>query len=154
MKKALLLVLSLLSLSFASSTKVSVTSDNFFASEKEKKSTFSGHVVIKKLSDTIKTDKAIITFDKENKPVKYQAINHITFIITLDASKLEGSCDELIFVPKSKVYTLKGHVNILQTPSNRKIKATKVIIDTKNNKIDITGEKNKPVKFIFEVEDK
>jgi len=152
--KTLMMLFITICIGFGATTEVSITSDSFEASEGKHKTTFTGHVVIKKLSDIIKSNQAVIEFDKENKPVKYKAIKDVTFEISLEDSKLQGKCKELSFVPKSKVYTLTGDVDLLQLPTNRKIKAAKVIIDTKINKINITGEKNKPVKFIFEVEDK
>jgi len=152
--KKLYLFLLFTSVVFGAMTQISITSDSFEASENEHKSTFLGNVVITKLNDIIQAKKAIVFFDQENKPIKYQAIEDVNFSIDLNDSTIKGKCDDLIFVPKSKVYTLKGKVDLLQLPSNRKIKATKVIIETKTNKINITGDKNKPVKFIFEVEDK
>jgi len=153
MKKISLFLL-LASLAFSSMTQISITSDSFEASENEHKSIFKGNVVITKLKDIIKASQATIFFDDKNKPLKYQAKDNVNFSILLEDSTIKGRCDELLFVPKSKVYTLKGHVDLTQLPSNRKIKASKVIIETKTNKINITGDQNKPVKFIFEVEEK
>jgi lipopolysaccharide export system protein LptA len=138
----------------ATTTQVSITANSFEAYESKHETIFNGNVIITKKSDTIKSQKAIVKFDTNNKPKEYIVLNNITFKISLKDSTLNGSCKKLIFVPKSKIYTLEGSVNITQSPSNRKIQASKVIIDTKINKINILGEDKKPVKFIFEVEEK
>jgi len=138
----------------AKQTQISITADSFEANENKHQTIFDGNVNIKKDSDTIKASKAEVQFDSKNKPVKYRAFNKVEFSITLKNSTLFGSCSELVFVPKSKVYILSGNVTIDELPTKRKIQASKVIIDSKTNKINISGEKNKPVKFIFEVEEK
>jgi lipopolysaccharide export system protein LptA len=155
MKKYFLFLFILtITLLFSKTTQISITSDSFEANENKHQTIFNGNVSISKLSDTINSQKAVVRFDKNNKPIEYKVFKDVSFSISLKDSVLTGSCDELIYVPKSKVYKLNGHVNIVQSPTNRKIQATKVIIDTKINKINIIGQKNKPVKFIFEVEDK
>jgi len=153
MKKLIMMLISAI-YAFSAVTKVYITSDSFEADENKHQTIFTGSVNIKKLQDNIRANLAVVDFDKENKPIKYKAEDSVTFTIVLKNSILDGSCDELVYVPNSKNYILTGHVKINETPTNRKIQATKVIIDTNINKINIFGEKNRPVKFIFEVEDK
>jgi lipopolysaccharide export system protein LptA len=152
--KKFLILLSTIMMVYAGSTKVSISSNNFEADENKHQTTFNGNVVIIKLADKIKSQKAIVDFDQDNKPIQYKVFQNVTFTISLKNSVLTGSCEELSFVPKSKIYILNTKVDITESPTNRKIQASKVIIDTKINKINILGDKTKPVKFIFEVEDK
>jgi len=154
MKNIFFMLITSICLFGAQTTQISISADSFEADENKHQTLFNKNVLITKNLDKIKASKAIVNFNQENKPIKYTASGKVEFSIILKDSTLYGGCDELVFVPKSKVYILNGHVNINELPTKRKIQATKVIIDTKSNKINITGEKNKPVKFIFEVEEK
>ena len=135
-------------------TTVMITADEFRANENSLKSTFLGHVKIVKKDDKIFSNIVTIFFDKDKKPIKYEAKKNVKFTIKLKDSFLDGSANRLVYVPKSNKYILEGKVDVKEFPQNRKIQASKVIINLNENKIDIFGEKNRPVKFIFEVEDK
>ena len=136
-----------------SSTQMSIASDSFSADEAKKISIFSGHVKIVKDSDTISSNKVIVKFDKNNKPIFYEANGAVEFSISLKKSTISGSCERLTYNPMSKIYTLGGKVDILELPSKRKLKANKVKIDTINSRTEVSGTKSKPVKFIFNIEE-
>ncbi len=136
-----------------SSTQMSIVSDSFSADEAKKISIFSGHVKIVKDSDTISSNKVIVKFDKNNKPIFYEANGAVEFSISLKKSTISGSCERLTYNPMSKIYTLGGKVDILELPSKRKLKANKVKIDTINSRTEVSGTKSKPVKFIFNIEE-
>jgi len=136
-----------------SNTQMSIVSDSFSADEAKKISIFSGHVKIVKDSDTISSNKVIVKFDKNNKPIFYEANGAVEFSISLKKSTISGSCERLTYNPMSKIYTLGGKVDILELPSKRKLKANKVKIDTINSRTEVSGTKSKPVKFIFNIEE-
>jgi lipopolysaccharide export system protein LptA len=132
---------------------MTVKSDRFEANENKHQTVFTGHVNVKKEQDTIDSNSLTVFFDNDNKPIKYTAQDDVKLSITLKNSTIKGSAKTLEFVPKSKVYTLTHDVKLTQLPSQRKIQATKVIIDTKNDKITITGQDKDPAVFIFNIEE-
>ncbi len=134
-------------------SKLIITADSFIADEAKKITTFNGHVIVKKNKDKIEADTIIVKFDKNNRPIKYIAKKNVHFIIHLKKSYYDGKCQKLTFTPTNKLYTLEGSVNIKEYPANRKISASKVIINALLEKTQIEGSKNKPVKFIFEIKD-
>ncbi len=135
------------------SVEMSIVSDNFSADEAKHISVFSGNVKIVKLNDTIKSQKVIVKFDNKNKPLSYEASGSVDFVISLKDSTISGSCESLVYNPLSKIYTLKGRVDVIEMPSKRKLKANIVKIDTINAKTIVSGTKVKPVKFIFNIEE-
>ncbi len=136
-----------------SSVEMSIVSDKFKADEAKHISIFSGNVKIVKLNDTIKSKKAVVTFDEKNKPLSYEASGNVQFSISLKDSVISGSCESLVYDPVSKIYTLSGSVDVIEMPSKRKLKANSVKIDTINAKTVVSGTKVKPVKFIFNIEE-
>ncbi len=142
------------SLLFSKTVQMNIVADNFKADEKRGESIFFGHVKITKESDIITSKKVIVKFDKENKPISYEAIEDVNFSITLKEELIRGSCQKLTYDPVSKIYTLSKNVDVIELPSNRKLKANYVKIDTILGRISVTGSKNKPIKFIFNVEEK
>ncbi len=151
--KSILILTAIMMALFAKPVQMTITSKSFEADENKHKTVFDGNVVITKADDQIKASQATVIFDLKNQPERYIAKGHVTFKIALKNSTILGKCQKLTFVPKSKVYTLEGSVNINEEPTKRKIQATKVIIDTTTNKTTITGAKNKPVKFIFDIKE-
>jgi lipopolysaccharide export system protein LptA len=148
----ILLFLSLI-ISFLVAEKVEVSADSFEADENRGVSKFIGNVKIKKADDFISSNELIIEFDKKNKPEKYIASKNIKFKISTNKQKFEGKANRLIYQPSSQKYELLGDVKITEKTMNRKLFGDKIIIDRVSGKSKILGTKNKPVKFIFTVEE-
>lgn len=149
-KKIIFLILPI----FLFAENIEITSKNFEADEKKLISIFTGSVHIKKGKDKINSQKLIIYFDKNKKPIKYEAINSVTFKITLDNNKTyEGKAQKIIYIPKKLRYIFQKDVYILQKPDMRKIYGEKVIVDRRTGQANVQGNENKPVKFIFKIDE-
>ncbi len=132
---------------------VEITSNSFEADETRRVSIFTGDVHVKKGKDRIDSQKLIVYFDKERKPIKYEALKDVTFKIVMDSNKsYEGKAQKIVYFPKEAKYLLEKDVFILQKPENRKIYGEKVIVNRQNGQARVEGGK-KPVKFIFNVEE-
>ncbi len=151
MRKVLLILVFSFSLSLAE--KVEVSADSFEADELKRVSLFKGNVHIKKGEDEIKADNLKIDFDKQNRPIKYEAIGNVSFKITTSAQRFVGTSGEIIYEPLKKKYTASKNVNINETTKNRVLKGEKITIDRISGKSKISGTKNRPVKFIFTVDE-
>jgi lipopolysaccharide export system protein LptA len=132
---------------------VEVTADKFEANEKRQISILSGNVTIKKGRDIIKTDKLVIRFDKKNRPVLYESEGRVDFDIRLDNEHYVGKANHLLYDPNNKLYKMSGDVKIKETINGRELIGESVTIDRSSGKSEILGGKNRPVKFIFEVDE-
>jgi len=149
-----IVIISLLVVSlFSKSVEVSIVSNDFKADETKKESVFLGSVKIKKESDEITADRVIVKFDDKNKPISYKAVGNVKFNISMKKSSMKGSCKELEYSPLRKIYTLRGGVDIVEYPSKRKLNANYVTIDTVHKRTVVSGDRKKPVKFIFNIEE-
>ncbi len=150
MRKILFLILPI----FLFSENLEITSKNFEASEKKLISIFTGDVHVKKGKDRINSQKLIIYFSKDKKPIKYEALKDVTFKISLDNNKTyEGRAQKIIYIPKEMKYIFEKNVFILQKPDMRKIYGEKVILNRVTGKAIVKGNEKRPVKFIFKIEE-
>lgn len=151
--KKILLILSLLSF-FLFAENVEITSKNFEADEKKLISIFTGKVHIKKGKDKIDAKKVVVYFDKDKKPQKYEAIGDVKFFIVLDSNKTyEGKAQKIVYIPKTLEYIFEKDVFILQKPEMRKIYGEKIVINRLTGQAKVEGSEEKPVKFIFKIEE-
>ena len=133
--------------------KITVTADNFVADETKNISVLRGNVHIKKGADNITADKLVITFNAQRKPLKYTLTGNVNFDITTKKQHYKGDSNQIIYDPKSKLYTATGNVHIIDKIADRTLHGEKIIIDRITGKSTITGKKNQPVKFTFTVEE-
>ena len=150
MKKLLLLI----ALSFTlNAEQVEVTALEFEADEKSGVSYFRSSVFIKKGVDEIRADLLKINFDKNNKPTIYDASGNVTFKITTSSQRYEGQSDHIIYEPSNKKYKAFGNVNIKETTKGQTLRGESITIDRVSGKARFKGSNNRPVKFIFTVEE-
>ncbi len=133
--------------------QVEVTAKRFEADQQKLVTRFFGNVLFKRGSDTINSQKAYIYFNKEKKPIKFQAIGSVKFELSDKGKHYKGHCEELIYYPTNKEYILTGNVYVEQQPDNRKIYADRATIDLKSGNVDVEAKGDRPVKLIFEVEE-
>ena len=133
---------------------IEITSQKFEANQKELISKFFGKVVVKKGKDLIKADKVFIYFNKNKKPIKIIAQKNVYFTFINKAKTYRGRAQKVIYYPMKKEYFLSGNVQITELPDNKKIFAQSVVIDLASNNLSIEGNKKKPVKMIFSIEEK
>ncbi|NPA82721.1 MAG: lipopolysaccharide transport periplasmic protein LptA [Epsilonproteobacteria bacterium] len=151
--KKLFLIITFLAISLLGE-EVQITADSFQADEINKISTFEGNVEITKGKDKIEAKKLVILFDKNNKPIKYTAEGNPKFKFFIKDKEYEGKADKIIYTPNDGKYLLIGNVFVVEKTENRKIYGDRLELDKKSGKIKISGGKNKPVKFIFKVQEK
>ncbi len=133
--------------------KITVTADHFEAYENKKISILSGHVHVTKGKDDIKADKLLITFDKENKPLRYKLTGNVTFDIRTKTQHFVGTGNEIIYDPKQKRYIAQGNVFLKEKITDKTLQGEKIVIDRTSGKTTISGKRNRPVKFTFTVEE-
>jgi lipopolysaccharide export system protein LptA len=139
---------------FLFADKVEIESDRFEADENKLVSKFIGNVKIRKNSDEINSSKLFITFDKEKKPIRYEAVGNASFRVVIGNKHYEGNANIIIYEPKSSRYTFKGNAFLHEIDTGKKVYGEKIFVDEATGRSEVVGEKGKPVKFIFETKDK
>ncbi len=134
--------------------KVEIHSNRFEADQGEMVTKFFGNVEFRKGNDFIYADRAFIYFDKKKKPIKFDLIGSVRFDITKDAKRYKGHAQEILYYPRKKSYIFTGNVYIEQLPDHRKIYAQKVVLHLKGGELTVEGSEKKPVKMIFDIEEK
>lgn len=152
MKKIFLV---LVCISLALSQTIEVSAINFKGAEKELKATLSDNVSVKSEQGILKCELLVIFYDKNKKPIKYEASKNLNFDIKLKASHYSGVANKLIYTANDDKYTMLGDVYVKDKITNRDIKADKIIFNAKTGDYMISGKsQNEPVKFKFEMGNK
>lgn len=143
----------LLCLGVAKAQNVEVTADKFSANEITGRSEFAGNVTVKKGEDVLKADKLVIFFNKKRKPTKYEAVGNATLDIKIDKKNYYAQGDKLVYEPQSKLYKIDGNAFLFDKTTNKKVYGNFIKVDQNKGLYEVESRKNKPVKFIFQVED-
>lgn len=134
--------------------QVEVTADDFFADEKRLISELNGNVSIKKGKDLLTANKVVIHFDKNRNPTKYVATGNAKFKVFIQNKHYDGSGDELTYEPNSNLYTVTGDGFLHEIETDKKVYGEKITVNQNSGTYSVNSGDKKPVKFIFQVEDK
>lgn len=144
--------LMLLCFGLALSQTIEVSATNFKGVEKDLKTTLSDNVMVKSEQGILKCELLVIFYDKNKKPIRYEASKKLNFDIKLKASHYSGVANKLIYTADDDKYTMIGDVYIKDKITNRDIKADKIVFNAKTGDYTISGKsQNEPVKFKFEI---
>ena len=134
--------------------KVEVTSDSMKAEDLKKEVHFIGNVKIKQLKSWLHGDKVIVYFDENNETKMYEATGTVTFEFQEEKGFYKGSADKVIYYPKKSQYILTGKAVIDDLLNKRHVNGDLITLDMITGNAKVEGNKKKPVKFIFDMEDK
>jgi len=135
-------------------SEVEVTADKFFADEIKKISVFTGNVHVVKDKDELKADKVVIEFDDKKQPVRYTATGKAEVRMSIKGKRYYGKGEVLIYEPKLLKYTIKKNAFLQELDTNKKVYGENIYVDQSKGHYEVDSKKNKPVKFIFKIEDK
>ena len=134
--------------------KVEITSTSMRAENVKKEVHFIDDVHIKQLDDWLHADKVIVYFDENNETKMYEAIGLVTFEFKDEKSAYKGSADKVTYYPATSYYILTGNAIIDDLINKSHIAGDEITLDMVTGNANVKGNKKKPVKFIFEMEDK
>ncbi len=140
----------------ATAEEVTITSDRFEADEQSRVTKFLGHVHMKKGTDELNATKVNVYFNAKRKPLKYEALGKVSFVIHMkeDPKWYSGKADRLVYRPAGEIYELYGHVVLKEPALDRTVTGEKVVVEKQSGRATVEGGAHKPVKFIFKVEEK
>jgi lipopolysaccharide export system protein LptA len=134
--------------------KVEVTSDSMKAQDVQKEVHFMGNVTVKQSQSWLHGDKVIVYFDENNETKKYEAIGLVTFEFIEEKSSYKGSADMVTYYPVKAQYILTGRAIIDDLLNKRHVNGDEITLDMTTGNANVKGNKNKPVKFIFDMKGK
>ena len=127
-RKAAILAM-ILGFTFLNAEQVEITSNDFFADENKQISEFVGNVNIKKGSyDELKANKVVVHFDKKRHTLTYE--------------------------PAKQTYTVTGNGYLHEVETDKNVYGDKIVVNQKDGTYSVNSDEKKPVKFIFQIEDK
>ena len=132
--------------------KVEVTSDSMKAEDLKKEVHFIGDVTVKQLKSWLHGDKVIVYFDENNETKMYEAIGSVTFEFQNEESFYKGSADKVTYYPSKSEYILIGKAVIDDLINKRHVNGDEITLDMITGNANVKGNKKKPVKFIFDME--
>ena len=134
--------------------KVKITSTSMEAEELKKEVHFIGDAKIIKGGDWLHADRVIVYFGDNNETSKYEAIGSVSFEFKKDEKHFKGSADKVIYDMVKSLYVLKGKAVIDDMVKKRHVDGDEIMLDMSTGSVDVQGSSKKPVKFIFDMEDK
>jgi lipopolysaccharide export system protein LptA len=137
---------------FIFAAEVQVVANKVYADEKALKSRLSGNVVITKGEDILAADTVTIDFNKDEKPLKYEAQGSVNANVTVNNKRYHISGDILTYDVTPNIYTLKGKAFLEEINTSRKVYGDIITIDQNNGAYAVDGG-IEPVKFIFQIDD-
>jgi len=153
MKKIYLLIFINLTI-FLNAEQVDIQADHFYANDISKVAYFEGNARIKQGANFFNASKIVVHFNNKKKATKYEAMGNVRFDITEKGIHYQGQAQKIIYSPNSSKYYFSGSVILKDLTNNRKIEAQTISLDLKTGLADIKGSNKKPVRFIFEIEDR
>ncbi len=143
-----------LTLTILSASEVVITADKFSADETKGISIFTGNVHIVKGKDDLKADKVVVNFDKKKQPTLYTASGHAKAKLTMKGKRYFAKGNTLIYNPLTLKYIIEKNAFLQELDSDKKIYGENIRVDQARGYYEVDGKKNKPVKFIFQIQDK
>jgi lipopolysaccharide export system protein LptA len=134
--------------------KVKITSTSMEAEELKKEVHFIGDAKIVKGGDWLHADRVIVYFGENNETSKYEAIGSVSFEFKKDEKHFKGSADKVIYDMVKSLYVLKGKAIIDDLIKKSHVDGDEIMLDMSSGSVDVKGSSKKPVKFIFDMEDK
>ena len=134
--------------------KVEITSTSMEAEELKKEVHFIGDAKIKKGDDWLHADKVIVYFGENNETSMYEAIGSVSFEFKKDENHFKGNADRVVYNILKSLYILKGKAVIDDLVKKSHVDGDEIMLDMTTGSVDVKGSSKKPVKFIFDMEDK
>ena len=139
--------------------KVEITSDSMKAEDLKKEVHFIGNVKVKQLESWLHGDRVIVYFDENNETKMYeaQAVGKgkiVTFEVKEKKGFYKGSALNVKYYPVTSKYVLTGKAVIDDLLNKRHVNGDVITLDMTTGNAAVKGSRKKPVKFIFDMEEK
>ena len=151
-------VFTLLSVLFLSvnlyAEKINVTSTSMTAEDMTKEVHFIENAKAVQGDSWIHGDEIIVYFDENNQTKKYVSVGTVTFEFKEKENHYTGSADKVTYFPAKSTYVLVGKAIIDDLINKRHVNGDEITLDMTTGNANVKGSKKKPVKFIFDMQEK
>ncbi len=160
MKIVLSLLLTLLFLNANVDDKLVIDSDKFESDDSKGLIVFTNNVKMTRAKDKLNANKVTVYLNtpknKEEKreAIKYIAEGNVSFDVDTQDRHYIGSGNKVIYLPKEMKYQIIGNGYLKDLTTDKTLIGENIFIDQKTGNAKVEGSADKPVRFIFEVEDK
>lgn len=142
---------------FADTQKLIIDASNFETNDLKGLSIFTGNVKLTMSKDKLNSDKLEIyvkpqTKGKNKKPLKYIATGNVDFEIFSNKKHYKGKGNKVIYNPKKQEYTVLGDGYLKEVTEDRELYGEKIFINQQTGNAKVSGSKEKPVRFILNIE--
>ncbi len=134
--------------------EVEITADKFMADEARGISVFTGNVHVVRGKDDLKANKVVIKFDKKRQPTLYTATGNAQAKLSIKDKRYFAKGGTLVYDPLTLKYTIEKNAFLQELNTDKKVYGDRIWVDQARGYYEVDGKKNKPVKFIFKLEDK
>jgi len=124
-------------------------------------SVFKGNVKMTRMKDKLNSDILEVYMtplkkDEKKKRVvlKYVATGNVSFEIYTEDKHYLGKGDKVIYKPNTLEYEIIGKGSIKELTEDKTLIGDKIILNQTTGEAQVSGTKNKPVRFIMEIESK
>lgn len=132
-----------------------VSAEKIHSNQEKGVTTISGNVVIKKGLDILKAQKVVIKTDTKRTPTFYDASGKVTFRVTLEDKRvMNGEAQKVTYDALKNEYRLKGKAWIKEEGKKNAIRGEEIVFNPINGYASVVGDKKKPAKIIFILDDK
>ena len=102
----------------------------------------------------LKADKVVVYFDKKRQPIKYVATGNARAKIFIKDKHYDGKGNTLTYEPAKQIYTVSGNGYLHEVETDKNVYGEKIVVNQKDGTYSVNSDEKKPVKFIFQVEEK
>lgn len=134
--------------------KINVTSNSMTAEDMKKEVHFIDNAKAVQGDSWIHGDEIIVYFDENNQTKKYEAVGTVTFEFKEEENHYTGSADKVTYYPVRSTYVLVGKAVIDDIINKRHVNGDEITLDMTTGNANVKGSKKKPVKFIFDMQEK
>lgn len=142
--------------------KLIIDAEQFEAFDKKGLSIFTGNVKMVRFKDKLNSDKLEVYMTPNKKGTKnpkrdvleYIATGNVSFEVHTKDKHYLGKGSKVIYKPKKLEYEIIGKGSIKELNEDKTLFGEKIILNQKTGEAIVRGAKNKPVRFIMEIESK
>jgi lipopolysaccharide export system protein LptA len=141
-----------------SEDKLIIDSNNFESDDSKGIAVFTGDVKMVRIKDTLNANKVIVYMstandkNKKREASKYVATGKVTFEIFTNLKHYKGSGDEVIYQPQKQQYEIIGNGYLKDITEDKTLIGDNIFIDQLTGNANVKGSKEKPVRFILNIE--
>lgn len=159
--KILLTLFVLITALFAQEDKLIIDSNSFESYDDKGIAIFTGDVKMTRIKDKLNAQKVVVYLSpKENgkaskrEPLKYVATGEVDFEVFTALKHYQGRGDKVIYIPNELKYEIIGNGFLKDVKEDKTLIGETIYIDQSTGSATVKGSKDKPVRFILNIESK